>query len=147
EQFFLVEEVADYLLVQRMREGCEHWFELCEHAQLTEALPLTVAREAWLSNIEADQLSQRFLACSVHFCTLLRMPAIPCRMVCLLGMNVGDYPLVHTPLDFALMSGDYRPGARSRREDDRYLLLAAVLSARDKLYISWVGRSVRDNTE
>src|SRR5699024_854755 len=89
EQFFLVEEDADYLLVQRMREGCEHWFELCEHAQLTEALPLTVAREAWLSNIEADQLSQRFLAGSVNFCTLMPMRAIPFRMVCLLGMNDG----------------------------------------------------------
>lgn len=147
EQFFLVEEDADYLLVQRMREGCEHWYELCEQAQLTEMLPLTVAREAWLSNIEADQLSQRFLAGSVNFCTLMPMRAIPFRMVCLLGMNDGDYPRVQTPLDFDLMSGDYRPGDRSRREDDRYLLLEAVLSAREKLYISWIGRSVRDNTE
>ncbi|MCX7078758.1 MAG: exodeoxyribonuclease V subunit gamma, partial [Pseudomonas sp.] len=36
---------------------------------------------------------------------------------------------------------------RSRREDDRYLLLEALLSARDQLYISWVGRSIRDNSE
>jgi exodeoxyribonuclease V gamma subunit len=45
------------------------------------------------------------------------------------------------------MARDYRPGDRSRREDDRYLFLEALLSARDELYISWVGRSVRDNTE
>ncbi|HCL77497.1 MAG TPA: exodeoxyribonuclease V subunit gamma, partial [Pseudomonas sp.] len=46
-----------------------------------------------------------------------------------------------------LMAGDYRPGDRSRREDDRYLLLEALLSARDQLYVSWVGRSIRDNSE
>src|SRR5690606_35608787 len=40
-----------------------------------------------------------------------------------------------------------RPGDRSRREDDRYLLLEALLSARERLYISWVGRSIRDNSE
>ena len=45
------------------------------------------------------------------------------------------------------MGSDYRPGDRSRREDDRYLLLKALLSARDQLYVSWVGRSIRDNSE
>lgn len=147
EQFFLVEEDTDYLLIQRMREGCEQWYQLCIEAELDEPLTLAVAREAWLSNIDSDHLSQRFLAGSVNFCTLMPMRAIPFRMVCLLGMNDGDYPRVQAPLDFDLMGADYRPGDRSRREDDRYLLLEALLSAREKLYISWVGRSVRDNTE
>jgi exodeoxyribonuclease V gamma subunit len=40
-----------------------------------------------------------------------------------------------------------RPGDRSRRDDDRYLMLEALLAARDKLYVSWVGRNVRDNSE
>ena len=44
------------------------------------------------------------------------------------------------------MGSDYRPGDRSRREDDRYLFLEALLSARDQLYVSWVGRSQIDNT-
>jgi exodeoxyribonuclease V gamma subunit len=61
-------------------------------------------------------------------------------------MNDGDYPRVRIPMDFDLMGRDYRPGDRSRREDDRYLFLEALLSARDRLYISWVGKSVRDNT-
>ena len=147
EQFFLVEEDADYLLMQRLREGCEQWYQLCIDAALDEPLTLAVAREAWLSNVDTDHLSQRFLAGSVNFCTLMPMRAIPFRMVCLLGMNDGDYPRVQAPLDFDLMGSDYRPGDRSRREDDRYLLLEALLSAREKLYVSWVGRSVRDNTE
>jgi exodeoxyribonuclease V gamma subunit len=42
--------------------------------------------------------------------------------------------------------GLYRPGYRSRREDDRYLFLEALLSAREKFYISYVGRDVRDNS-
>ncbi len=62
-------------------------------------------------------------------------------------MNDGDYPRAQPPLDFDLMGSDYRPGDRSRREDDRYLLLEALLSARHQLYISWVGHSIRDNSE
>jgi exodeoxyribonuclease V gamma subunit len=63
-------------------------------------------------------------------------------------MNDGDYPRRQTAVDFDLMAqpGQSRPGDRSRREDDRYLFLEALLSARDALHISWVGRSARDNS-
>jgi exodeoxyribonuclease V gamma subunit len=64
-------------------------------------------------------------------------------------MNDGDYPRRLLPPDFDLMAraGQHRPGDRSRREDDRYMFLEALLSARDVMHISWVGHSVRDNSE
>jgi len=131
----------------QLQELRDSWLEVCETVGLQDLLPLTVIREAWLSGLDQGKLSQRFLAGSVNFCTLMPMRAIPFRVVCLLGMNDGDYPRAQQPLDFDLMASDYRPGDRSRREDDRYLLLEALLSARDQLYISWVGRSIRDNSE
>jgi exodeoxyribonuclease V gamma subunit len=77
------------------------------------------------------------------------MRAVPFRAVCLLGMNDGDFPRRTPQNDFDLlaMPGMSRPGDRSRRDDDRYLMLEALLAARDKLYVSWVGRNVRDNSE
>jgi exodeoxyribonuclease V gamma subunit len=45
------------------------------------------------------------------------------------------------------LPGMTRPGDRSRRDDDRQLMLEALLSARQVLYVSWSGRSVRDNSE
>src|SRR5699024_8406353 len=81
------------------------------------------------------------------------MRSIPFRHVCLLGMNDGEYPRQQDPLSFDLMRSQlngrslYRPGDRARRDDDRYLFLEALLSARDSLYISWTGRSQQDNTE
>lgn len=125
----------------------DDWLTLCEEAGLDESLPLTVVREAWLSGIDRERLNQNFIAGSVSFCTLMPMRAIPFKIICLLGMNDGDYPRPTTHIDFDLMAKDYRPGDRSRREDDRYLLLEALLSAREKLYISWVGRNIRDNSE
>ncbi|MEB0048727.1 MULTISPECIES: exodeoxyribonuclease V subunit gamma [unclassified Pseudomonas] len=139
-------EHDDYLLAQ-LEELRETWLDTCESVDLQEELPLTVVREAWLAGLDQGRLSQRFLAGAVNFCTLMPMRAIPFKLVCLLGMNDGDYPRAQPPLDFDLMGSDYRPGDRSRREDDRYLLLEALLSARHQLYISWVGRSIRDNSE
>ncbi|WP_260959704.1 exodeoxyribonuclease V subunit gamma [Pseudomonas citri] len=139
-------EHDDYLLVQ-LEDLRETWLQTCESVGLHDELPLTVVREAWLAGLDQGRLSQRFLAGAVNFCTLMPMRAIPFKLVCLLGMNDGDYPRAQPPLDFDLMGSDYRPGDRSRREDDRYLLLEALLSAREKLYISWIGRSIRDNSD
>jgi exodeoxyribonuclease V gamma subunit len=36
--------------------------------------------------------ARRFKAGGVTFCTLLPLRAIPFEVVCLLGMNDGDYP-------------------------------------------------------
>ncbi|MDH0748300.1 exodeoxyribonuclease V subunit gamma [Pseudomonas sp. GD03842] len=145
--FFSADSEHDDYVLGQLETLRETWLETCETVALLEELPLTVVREAWLAGLDQGKLSQRFLAGSVNFCTLMPMRAIPFKVVCLLGMNDGDYPRAQPPLDFDLMGSDYRPGDRSRREDDRYLLLEAVLSARKQLYISWVGRSIRDNSE
>jgi exodeoxyribonuclease V gamma subunit len=140
---------ADRLTLCRVEAVLEKWLSACKDAGLEESLPLTVVREAFLVAMQESGMSQRFLAGMVNFCTLMPMRAIPFKVVCLLGMNDGLYPRSHPPLDFDLMAvpGAYRPGDRSRREDDRYLFLEALLSAREKLYISYIGRSIRDNSE
>ncbi|WP_183314674.1 exodeoxyribonuclease V subunit gamma [Halomonas fontilapidosi] len=142
---FAAEDEADLTTLSRLEELLEEWQETSEDARLTEALPLSVVREHWLGQLDEANLSQRFLAGAVNVATLMPMRAIPFRHVCLLGMNDGEYPRVQRPLDIDLMGHDYRPGDRSRREDDRYLFLEALLSARDSLMISWVGRSIHDN--
>ncbi|MDX1459104.1 MAG: exodeoxyribonuclease V subunit gamma, partial [Marinobacter sp.] len=148
EQFFGPLEEEDSLVFARLEQVVEDWLQACDGAGLdTIELPLVIVREVWLSNLEQGGLSQRFLAGKVNFATLMPMRAIPFKHICLLGMNDGDYPRSQPPMDFDLMAEDYRPGDRSRREDDRYLFLEALLSARKQLYISWVGNSVNDNSE
>lgn len=134
-------------LLNQLFNSLDEWLTLCEEAKLEESLSLNIVREAWLSSLDKERFTQNFIAGSVNFCTLMPMRAIPFKVICLLGMNDGDYPRPSTAIDFDLMAKDYRPGDRSRRDDDRYLLLEALLSARERLYISWVGRSIQDNSE
>ena len=140
---------ADTLRIDRLEDALDTWLDACQEADFTHAIPIAVVSEDWLQSIDQNHLSQRFMGGAVNFGTLLPMRAIPFRVVCLLGMNDGDYPRRVSPSDFDLMAraGQHRPGDRSRREDDRYMFLEAVLSARDALHISWVGHSVRDNSE
>lgn len=149
EMFDAGRDNDDALTLQRLDDALAEWEQSCREASFDGALPLAVIREHWLAAIDESRLSQRFLGGAVSFGTLLPMRAIPFRVVCLLGMNDGDYPRRHDAPDFDLMAlpKQQRPGDRSRREDDRYLFLEALLSARDALHVSWVGRSARDNAE
>lgn len=147
QAFFLADEGVDGFTLMKLETTLQDWQDACAAADLHEALPLSVVREHWLAQMDQAGLGQPFFAGSVTFATLMPMRAIPFRRVCLLGMNDGDYPRPRVPVDFDLMGRDYRPGDRSRREDDRYLFLEALLSAREHLHVSWVGRSIQDNGE
>ncbi len=147
EQFFIVTEPRSVLLIHRFKKQIEQWLETVRAAGLEHhEIPRVIIKDELLSGLDEGGLNQRFMAGKVNFATLMPMRAIPFRRICLLGMNDGDYPRSRPPVDFDLMARDYRPGDRSRREDDRYLFLEALLSAREQLYISWVGRSIRDDS-
>lgn len=147
QAFFSADDGNDAYTLAGLDNILHTWLDACTEAGLDDTLPLSVVGDYWLSLLNDAGLAQRFFAGSVTFATLMPMRAIPFRRVCLLGMNDGDYPRTRVPMDFDLMRGYYRPGDRSRREDDRYLLLEALLSARDHLHVSWVGRSINDNSE
>lgn len=142
-------DTAERATVAALNDALATWLQACEAASFDEAVGLAVAREAWLDAVEEPGLAQRFKAGGVTFCTLLPLRAVPFEVVCLLGMNDGEYPRRSTRSDFDLMAlpGQARPGDRSRRDDDRQLMLDALLSARRVLYVSWCGRSQRDNQE
>ncbi|WON76015.1 exodeoxyribonuclease V subunit gamma [Serratia sp. UGAL515B_01] len=116
-------------------------------ARYPNAVPLTLLRDELAARLDQQRISQRFLAGQINFCTLMPMRSIPFKVVCLLGMNDGVYPRTLPPLGFDLMAQQIKRGDRSRRDDDRYLFLEAILSAQQRLYISFIGRSIQDNSE
>lgn len=124
---------------------------LSQHLQdsVGERAPVSLSLvQSWLQDQLGSSVGgQRFLAGRVNFCTLMPMRSVPFRRVCLLGMNDDAYPRPEQPMAHDLLRLLPRPGDRSRRSEDRYLFLEALLSARDGLLISWCGRDGRDNSE
>ncbi|WP_392566706.1 exodeoxyribonuclease V subunit gamma [Utexia brackfieldae] len=110
-------------------------------------LAITVLHDALQAQLEQTRIEQRFLAGKINFCTMLPMRSIPFKVVCLLGMNEGVYPRTTLPVGFDLMIKHMQRGDRSRRDDDRYLFLEAILSAQNQLYISYIGKAITDNSE
>ena len=144
---FLAPEPDDEAEAARLRTAIQRLAETAAIAGFGGAVPLAVARRFLLAELEGMGSVQGFLAGGVTFCAMVPMRAIPFRVVCLIGMNDGAYPRVNRPHDFDLIARHPRRGDRSRRNDDRYLFLEALVSARDVFYVSWTGRSQRDNAE
>jgi len=146
--FFLPGDSSERLFLSHVNDALVAWETACDSADFDSDLDLPVVRDHVMAAMTDYSTSQRFLAGKVNFCTMMPMRAIPFNVVCLLGMNDGEYPRSRVALDFDLMAvkGLYRPGDRSRREDDRYLFLEALLSSRNCLYISYIGHDVVDNS-
>ncbi|NPU83886.1 MAG: exodeoxyribonuclease V subunit gamma [Syntrophaceae bacterium] len=119
--------------------------DLAAVAGFAEPVGPAVVRDHLRERLGGKGFGFGFLAGGITFCAMLPMRSIPFRVLCLLGMNDGAYPRVSVPLGFDLMAQSPRRGDRSRRQDDRYLFLESLLSAREKLYISYTGQGIRDN--
>lgn len=103
---------------------------------------------AWFSQqLASQQAGGGFLTGGVTFCTMVPMRSLPFKVICILGMTDEAFPRRHRPSAFDLMARYPRKGDRSRRADDRFLFLETLLSAREVLYVSYVGRDIRTDQE
>ncbi len=99
------------------------------------------------SRLEQQEQGIGFMTGGVTFCAMLPMRSIPFRVVALIGMNDAAFPRQSRAPGFDLVAKSPCRGDRSLRNEDRYLFLESILSARDRLYISYVGQSIKDNSE
>ncbi|HEI8868411.1 exodeoxyribonuclease V subunit gamma [Serratia sp. AKBS12] len=146
DSFFAADADTEVILAL-IEQQWQQVIEFGQGARYPDAVPLTLLRDELAARLDQERISQRFLAGQINFCTLMPMRSIPFKVVCLLGMNDGVYPRTLPPLGFDLMAQQVKRGDRSRRDDDRYLFLEAILSAQQQLYISFIGRSIQDNSE
>ncbi len=114
-------------------------------AAVTAPVALGVLLEPLSAALDDDASGAGFLTGGVTFCALKPMRSIPFRVICLLGMDDGAFPRQAPHLGFDLMAARPMLGDRSTRDDDRYLFLETLVSARDRLHLSHVGQSQRDN--
>ncbi|MDO5675631.1 MAG: exodeoxyribonuclease V subunit gamma [bacterium] len=130
-----------------VRTGIQALAEELELARFDGLLSPQALRLVLEEKLNQADSGQAFLSGRVTFCNMVPMRSLPFQIICFLGMNDGDFPRLQHPVSFDQMARHPRLGDRNRRDDDRYLFLEAILSARSQLFLSWVGRSRRDGTE
>jgi exodeoxyribonuclease V gamma subunit len=114
--------------------------------QGSPSVSFEVIRQFVCDHLHRTSYGTGFLGGGVTFCAMLPMRSIPAKVICLLGMQHDTFPQDLREPSFNLIAAEPRPGDRSKRDDDKYLFLEALLSVREILYISYVGRDIQDNS-
>ena len=136
-------EAGETLLL--LSQACAALRDQAQAADLTRPIELELVHQQLSAALQQGGGASGFLTGAVTFCTMVPMRSLPFRVVCLLGLDDGAFPRRTPPSGFDLIGRHPRRGDRARRLDDRYLLLETLLSARQALYLSYVGRDPRDN--
>jgi exodeoxyribonuclease V gamma subunit len=131
--------------IRQIRNALEDLGQRARQAEYENEVDLDVVRNILGDTFRCRHHGPGFISGGVTFCAMLPMRSIPFKVICLVGMNDDAFPRNHLPLGFDLIQRHPRSCDRSMRKDDRYLFLEAVISARQILYISYVGQSLEDN--
>jgi len=116
-----------------------------EHAGLESPVPSPAVRKA-LEDLLEDPARGGVPTGRVTFTGMGVLRGLPYKVICAIGMDDGAFPRANRPAEFDLMGGGARLGDRQRGPDQRNGFLDLLLSARSHFYLSYTGRSIRDNT-
>jgi exodeoxyribonuclease V gamma subunit len=131
--------------VLQLRRSLERICIVASHVEAEKEIPFEVIHQYVSELFSESEQHGEFLRGGVTFCALKPMRSIPARVIWLMGMNDDAFPRKNQPLQFDLIARKPMLGDRSVRDDDRYIFLEAMISARDRLCISHVGKSLVDN--
>src|SRR5829696_7637152 len=120
---------------------------VAEAAGLDAPLSLPEVRALFAERLQGRPTRANFRTGHLTICTLVPMRSVPHRVVCLLGMDEGVFPRKSPRDGDDLMLRAPHVGDRDPRSEDRQLLLDAVLSATDRLVITYTGNDERTNAQ
>ena len=115
--------------------------------------PGRAARRLELADVRvllADRLRGRptranFRTGHLTVCTLVPMRSVPHRVVCLLGLDDGEFPRRTRRDGDDLLLAEPHVGDRDPRAEDRQMLLDALMAATERLIITYSGADERTN--
>ena len=125
----------------------DHIRQTAELAQFEQTVSFAVFFKLLQSGLSEISASEKFLGHGITFCAMVPMRSIPFKVIALMGMNDAEFPRQNKRQSFDRLTDQKRRGDRSKRDEDRYLFLECLLAARTRLIISYIGQSVKDNTE
>ena len=143
---FFDEDGDDESDVRYIRGKIEILDSIISICDFTGEISYNVVKSYFTDIFNTDFTTRGFITGGVTVCSMVPLRSIPFRIIYVLGMNDSAFPRNQRPLAFDLMRENPKRGDRSTRDSDRYLFLETILSAREKLFISYVGRNIKDNS-
>lgn len=140
------DSAEDEQAMQRLQRATADLRRLAKQARLDEPWSPIVLRDWLRQSLRQSGAGRGFLTGRVTVAAMQPMRTVPVRHLFLCGMSDQGFPRRDQPQPFDLMAQQRRAGDRSVRLDDRQLFLEALLAARERLHLCFVGRSQKDDS-
>lgn len=137
--------------LDRLHTLIDDFAKHAKRAGFDGSVPAEVVRTHFAQQLGEADTRAPLLTGGLSVGRMVPMRLLPFRVICLLGMNDGDFPRRDpaaglNQLTAELGTGKRRYGDRSTREDDRFLFLQLFASAQDVFYVSYLGADARDGS-
>ncbi|HLT44533.1 MAG TPA: exodeoxyribonuclease V subunit gamma [Luteimonas sp.] len=137
--------------LDRLRATIDAFAKEAGRAGYAEPVPAEVVRAHFAQVLGEADTRAPLLTGGVSFARMVPMRLLPFRVICLLGMNDGEFPRRDPAAGINRLTAELgtdkrRHGDRSTRDDDRFLFLQLFSSAQDVFYVSWIGADPRDGS-
>lgn len=137
--------------LERLRKLINEFARDADTARFDGEVPPEVVRAHFAGVLAQADTRAPLLTGGVSFGRMVPMRLLPFRVICVLGLNDGDFPRRDpaaglNQLTAQLGTDKRRHGDRSLREDDRFLFLQLFASAQDVFYLSYLGADPRDGS-
>ena len=117
-----------------------------EQALFNDKISFAVAVKILEEKLSQSVSTGTFMTGGITFCNLMPMRSIPFKIVGLMGMSEQDFPRQSSPKSFDLIERFPRIGDKNMRDEDRFLFLEALISARENFIITYTGSDIKDNS-
>ena len=131
--------------LQAIRAAIADWQASAARCPLPIGAPVVAAVLEERLTSDSGRFGHRSGALTIS--ALEPMRAIPHRVIVLMGLDAEVFPRQRQRPGFDLMERERRLGDPHPADQDRYVLMEALLSARDHLLIAWTSREERKGEE
>lgn len=131
--------------LQILKQSFEQLIKIEKVDGFTETIGIDVLLDFFQTKFNGILNERGYLGRGVTFAAMKPMRSVPFKVIALIGMNDKSFPRTDQPLSFDLAGSPVR-GDRSVKGEDRYMFLETLISARKKLYLSYIGQSIKDNS-
>lgn len=131
----------------KIREAINGIADCASLAGYSRKVPFSIIRRWLREQLQGVPSGGGRIGRGITFSSLKPMRSIPFEVIGMIGMNEGAFPSSKIPIEFDLMHLNPRRGDPKRSEEDRYLFLENLLSARTHFYVSYVGKSNRQDAD
>ncbi len=144
-------EPAAQRALDRLRKLVNEFADEAGKAGFDAPVPAEVVRAHFAAVLSEADTRAPLLTGGISFGRMVPMRLLPFRVICVLGLNDGDFPRRDPGAGLSRLTAELgtsrrRHGDRSLREDDRFLFLQLFASAQDVFYLSYLGADARDGS-